>query len=168
MLAYVSAQLISHPNPNPTHTHTHTAGPGHWFDPDQLVVGNFGLSVGQANAQMALWALWSAPLYMSNDLRHIKPEFAAILKNERLIQVNQDRLGVFGLMVAESADKQVQVFAKPVEPIRNQCPSFVLVLLNRATLGNTRKVSLVFTPKRTQNTLSKCLQSINVARFRPI
>jgi len=120
-------------------------GPGHWFDPDQLVIGNFALSLDQAKAQMAIWSIWSAPLYMSNDLREIDQEMADVLKNKKLIDVNQDRLGVFGLMVAESDSGNIQAFVKPVEPIRNGCPTFVVAYLNRNTLGNRRMVSFRLT-----------------------
>lgn len=57
------------------------AGPGHWNDPDMLLIGNFGLSLEQSKAQMAIWAILAAPLIMSNDLDHISCEFADILLN---------------------------------------------------------------------------------------
>lgn len=57
------------------------AGPGHWNDPDMLIIGNFGLSIVQAQVQMALWAILAAPLIMSNDLTAIRPEFSEILQN---------------------------------------------------------------------------------------
>lgn len=115
--------------------------PGSWFDPDQLIIGNFALSLDQARAQMAIWSIWSAPLYMSNDLRSIEPEMANILKNERLIGVNQDRMGVFGVLVDQTDGVNFQAFVKPVEPIKNGCPSFAIVYLNRHTLGNTNLIS---------------------------
>lgn len=89
---------------------------------------------------MAIWAAWSAPLYMSNDLRSISNHSAALLKNSHLIGVNQDPLGVWGLMVADARGGQLQAFVKPIEPVRNSCPSFMVVYLNRATLGNRMKV----------------------------
>lgn len=116
-------------------------GPGHWFDPDQLVIGNFALSLDQAKAQMAIWSIWAAPLYMSNDLRSIDPQMAAVLKNRHLIGVNQDKLGVFGLMVDEYEGHNFQAFVKPVEHVKNGCPSFAIVYLNRNTLGNRKKIS---------------------------
>jgi len=61
-----------------------------------LVIGNFGLSLDQSRAQMALWAIWSSPLYMSNDLRNLKPEFKKILQNKAVIAVNQDKHGIMG------------------------------------------------------------------------
>lgn len=57
------------------------AGPGHWNDPDMLIIGNFGLSIEQSKAQMAIWAILAAPLIMSNDLDNIRPEFKEILTN---------------------------------------------------------------------------------------
>lgn len=116
-------------------------GPGHWFDPDQLVIGNFALSLDQAKAQMAIWSVWAAPLYMSNDLREIEPEMAKILLNRDLIAVNQDKLGVFGLMVGQHEGHNFQAFVKPLEDVKNGCPSFAIVYLNRNTLGNRKKVS---------------------------
>lgn len=58
------------------------AGPGHWNDPDMLLIGNFGLSAEQSRAQLAVWAILAAPLLMSNDLDRISPEMAAILLNQ--------------------------------------------------------------------------------------
>lgn len=114
--------------------------PGAWFDPDQLVIGNFGLSVSQARAQMAIWCAWSAPLYMSNDLRKLDPQMAAILKNERLIEVDQDPFGLWALVMKKVWD--IQAFVKPVMPMRHNCTSFVVVYLNRESLGNGKFVTM--------------------------
>lgn len=57
------------------------AGPGHWNDPDMLIIGNYGLTVDQSKSQMAIWAILAAPLIMSNDLKAVRPEFKAILQN---------------------------------------------------------------------------------------
>lgn len=112
-------------------------GPGHWFDADQLVIGDFGLSETEELAHMAIWCIWASPLYMSNDLRTLSAQSAAILKNKWAIAINQDRLGIFGLMVQEAY--QMQVFVKPVEPMdEDLCPSYAIVFLDRRTLGNSR------------------------------
>lgn len=58
------------------------AGPGHWNDPDMLIIGNYGLSIDQSQTQMALWAILAAPLLMSTDLTNIRPEFKKILLNK--------------------------------------------------------------------------------------
>lgn len=115
-------------------------GPGHWFDADQLVIGNFGLSHDQELAHMAIWCIWASPLYMSNDLRSISGQSSAILRNQWAIGVNQDPLGVFGMMVLEA--NGIQVFVKPVEPQLRGCPSYAVAYLNRRTLGNSVQVSI--------------------------
>lgn len=72
------------------------AGPGHWNDPDMLIIGNFGLSYEQSKTQFAIWAIMAAPLLMSVDLRSIRPEYKAILQNKKIIAVDQDVLGIQG------------------------------------------------------------------------
>lgn len=47
----------------------------------------------QQQAQMAMWAMFSAPLIMSNDLRDISDEARQLLLNPYLISVDQDPLG---------------------------------------------------------------------------
>ena len=58
-----------------------------------LSIGNFGLSYEQSKTQMAMWAMWSSPLLMSNDLRDLKQEDKKLLQNKDVIAVNQDKLG---------------------------------------------------------------------------
>ncbi|GBP17496.1 Alpha-N-acetylgalactosaminidase [Eumeta japonica] len=80
------------------------AGPGHWNDPDMLLIGNYGLTVDQAKVQMAVWAILAAPLLISADLATMRPEFKEILLNHRVIAINQDRLGKQGLRVFQKKD----------------------------------------------------------------
>lgn len=75
------------------------SGPGHWNDPDMLIIGNFGLSYEQSKAQMAIWAIMAAPLIMSVDLRTIEPKFRDILLNKDVIKINQDALGIQGRLI---------------------------------------------------------------------
>ena len=95
-------------------------GPGHWNDPDMLLIGNFGLSFGQSQTQMALWSIMAAPLIMSVDLRTIQPWAKDILQNKNLIAINQDRLGAMGGkfncvnnidMWSKALDKDMTAFA---------------------------------------------------------
>lgn len=83
------------------------AGPGHWNDPDMLLIGNYGLTIDQSKSQMAIWAILAAPLIMSNDLKNIRPEFSEILLNEKIIAVNQDELGIQGKRVR--IDRKIEV-----------------------------------------------------------
>lgn len=75
------------------------AGPGHWNDPDMLMVGNYGLSLDEQKVQMALWAIFAAPLFMSTDLRILSDDSRKILQNTEVININQDKHGVQGKLV---------------------------------------------------------------------
>ncbi|CAG2112936.1 unnamed protein product [Medioppia subpectinata] len=109
-------------------------GPGHWSDPDELTIGNWGLSWEQSRTQMAMWCMWSSPLYMSTDLRKLKPEFKAILQNKALIEVDQDKHGIMATRVFKDDNRQVWV--KPVEPIVNGEWSYAVAYLNKELLGD--------------------------------
>ncbi|KAL0279663.1 UNVERIFIED_CONTAM: hypothetical protein PYX00_001167 [Menopon gallinae] len=93
------------------------AGPDHWNDPDMLVIGNYGLTYDQAKAQMSVWAVMTAPLIMSHDLRTVKSEFKDILLNPFVIQVNQDPMGIQGRRIYLNKRRKCEFWAKPVHPI---------------------------------------------------
>ncbi len=86
------------------------SGPGHWNDPDMLVVGRPGLSLTESRSHFALWALMGAPLIAGNDIRTMSADVSAILRNPRLLAVNQDSLGAGGRRVRDDGD--TEVFAK--------------------------------------------------------
>jgi alpha-galactosidase len=48
---------------------------------------------GQEKTQFALWAIFAAPLLMSNDLRNVPEASRQVLLNTEIIAVNQDPLG---------------------------------------------------------------------------
>ncbi|XP_012597309.1 alpha-N-acetylgalactosaminidase [Microcebus murinus] len=89
------------------------AGPGHWNDPDMLIIGNFGLSLDQARAQMALWTMLAAPLFMSTDLRTISAQNMDILQNPLMIKINQDPLGIQGRRIRKEKF-YIEVFMRPL------------------------------------------------------
>jgi alpha-N-acetylgalactosaminidase len=116
------------------------AGPGHWNDPDMLIVGNFGLSYEQSKTQMAMWAIFAAPLLMSVDLRTLKPDYKAILQNKKIIAVNQDRLGIQGRRIYKQ--KGIEIWARPIMPVQKGKYSYGIVFLNRRTDGTPSEVSV--------------------------
>jgi alpha-N-acetylgalactosaminidase len=85
------------------------AGPGHWNDPDMLLVGNPGLSISEQRAQFALWAILAAPLYISSDLRKISTDSLEILKNEEVIAINQDSSGQQGYVLSDDGPYRVWI-----------------------------------------------------------
>lgn len=109
------------------------AGPGHWNDPDMLLIGNYGLSLEQSKSQMAVWAILSAPLLISTDLRNIRPEFKEILLNKKIIAVNQDPLGIQGRRVFR--EKKIDIWVKPIEPLVQSYHSFAIACVSRRDDG---------------------------------
>jgi len=72
--------------------HVH-AGPQHFNDPDHLLIGRQMLTVTEETTQFALWCVAKAPLMISANITTLAPHEQAILSNDFLIAVNQDRLG---------------------------------------------------------------------------
>ncbi|XP_072524835.1 alpha-N-acetylgalactosaminidase-like [Salminus brasiliensis] len=103
------------------------SGPGRWNDPDMLIIGNFGLSLEQSQAQMALWAIMAAPLIMSNDLRTLTSEARIILQNKAVIAINQDPLGIQGRRILQDED-HIELFWRPLSKSAS-----ALVFLSRRT-----------------------------------
>uniref|UniRef100_A0A023G626 Alpha-galactosidase n=1 Tax=Amblyomma triste TaxID=251400 RepID=A0A023G626_AMBTT len=117
------------------------SGPGRWSDPDMLIIGNYGLSYDQSKAQMALWAILAAPLFMSVDLRTIRPEFKDILLNRQIIAINQDPLGIMGRRIV--TEKGIELWARPVTPLADDgSTSAAIVLFNRRHIGGPVRVSI--------------------------
>jgi hypothetical protein len=81
--------------------------PGGWHDPDMLLLGQTpcsaedqkngmhcnSLTHDEEKTQLAVWAMASAPLFMSNDLPNVPPASKALLLNRELLAINQDPLG---------------------------------------------------------------------------
>jgi alpha-galactosidase len=88
------------------------AGPGHWNDPDMLEVGNGRLTQQEERAHFSLWCMLAAPLIAGNDLRHMTKETLAVLTNEEMIAIDQDKLGKQGYLIVDHSD--YQVYMKPL------------------------------------------------------
>jgi len=77
------------------------AGPGHWNDPDMLVVGQIGwgdlhptrLSPDEQYSHISLWCLLSAPLLMGGDISKMDDFTLGLLTNDEVIALDQDPLG---------------------------------------------------------------------------
>ena len=88
------------------------AGPGHWNDPDCLMVGVGDLDVNENKTHMGLWCILAAPLLATADLRKISPESLAILTSSEVIAVDQDSAGIQGHRIAEEGP--LEVWMKPL------------------------------------------------------
>jgi alpha-N-acetylgalactosaminidase len=67
------------------------AGPGHWNDPDQLLVGSDAISDDLAWTQLALYAIIGAPLILGTDVRSLPPTHLSMLLNPAVMQISQVR-----------------------------------------------------------------------------
>ena len=76
------------------------ARPGHFNDADELEIGNGKLTLAEQRSHFALWCVMKSPLIVGTDVRALLPASLAILRNERLIAVNQDDLAVQGTLRA--------------------------------------------------------------------
>lgn len=77
------------------------AGPGHWNDPDMLIVGQIGwgdphptrLTPEEQYAHISLWCLLSAPLLIGGDISRMDDFTLGLLTNDEVIALDQDPLG---------------------------------------------------------------------------
>ncbi len=89
------------------------AGPGHWNDPDMMIVGMDGLSEAQNRSFFSLWCMMASPLIAGNDLRKMTPSTIQILTNLEAIAIDQDPLGIQGRIVRREG--KVEIWAgKPL------------------------------------------------------
>jgi len=114
----------------------HRAKPGIWNDPDSLVVGlqpaayaaavgspslaallgsppaplHDDLSAQAMRTNFAMWAMLAAPLMIGADIPELTPAELRILRNPRLIAIDQDPLGRQGHPISPDG----QVWVKPL------------------------------------------------------
>ncbi len=98
------------------------ASPGHWNDPDMLVVGYVGwgpnlhpsrLTPNEQYTHISLWCLLASPLLIGCDLARLDDFTLSLLTNDEVLDVNQDPLGRQARRVQSS--NETQVWAKEME-----------------------------------------------------
>jgi len=97
------------------------AGPGHWNDPDMLVVGNVGwgnpkptkLTPNEQYLHISLWCLLSAPLLIGCDLEKLDDFTVSLLSNDEVLAIDQDALGAEATPMVQ--DDSQAVYVKPLE-----------------------------------------------------
>jgi alpha-galactosidase len=86
------------------------AGPGHWNDPDMMIVGWVGWGKGpypthltpdEQYSHMSAWCLQSVPLLLGNDLTKLDEFTLSLLTNDEVLAVNQDPLGKQATVVSK-------------------------------------------------------------------
>jgi alpha-galactosidase len=98
--------------------HEKWAGPGHWNDPDMLILGKVGwghlhptrLTPNEQYTHISLWCLLSAPLLIGADMSQLDPFTFNLLANDEVLAVNQDAAGQQASRKARN--DQTEVWAK--------------------------------------------------------
>jgi alpha-galactosidase len=99
------------------------AGPGHWNDPDMLVVGKVGwgpklhptnLTSDEQYTHITLWCLLSAPLLIGCDMTQIDDFTISLLSNDEVLAVDQDPLGKSATRVREDLQTGTEVWMRPL------------------------------------------------------
>lgn len=98
------------------------AGPGHWNDPDMLVVGKVGwgpslhptnLTRDEQVTHLSMWCMLSAPLLIGCPLEELDAFTTSLLSNDDVLAINQDALGKPAVRVATLG--AIDVYRKPLE-----------------------------------------------------
>ncbi len=98
------------------------ASPGHWNDPDMLVVGMVGwgpslrdsrLTPNEQYTHISLWCLLCSPLLIGCDLTRLDDFTMNLLTNDEILEVNQDPLGEQAHRVTQ--DNYREVWTKRME-----------------------------------------------------
>ncbi|HTW93296.1 MAG TPA: hypothetical protein VMD30_00790, partial [Tepidisphaeraceae bacterium] len=99
------------------------AAPGHWNDPDMLVIGKIGwgntpyntsLTPNEQYTHVTLWCLLSAPLLLGCDLTQLDDFTKSLLTNDEVLAIDQDPLGRQARRIFAD-DYGVEIWAKNLE-----------------------------------------------------
>ena len=99
------------------------AGPGHWNDPDMLIVGNLGwgnrlhktrLSPNEQYLHISLWSILAAPMMIGCDLTSLDSFTFNLLANKEVLEVNQDPAGIQGKRIKSDKSKQIEIWSRPL------------------------------------------------------
>jgi alpha-galactosidase len=98
------------------------AGPGHWNDPDMLVIGEVTggpngtrptlLTPDEQYTHITLWTLYSSPLLLGNDMTKVDDFTLNLCNNDEVLAVHQDPLGKTASRVAQEGN--LEVWARPL------------------------------------------------------
>ena len=114
-------------------------GPGHWNDPDMLVLGNVAtgtaihpsrLTPDEQYSHISIFSLLAAPLLIGCPLEQLDDFTLNLLSNDEVIEINQDPLGKPAKLLLE--ENGVQVWVKPMKD-----GSYAVGLFNLAGYGET-------------------------------
>jgi len=95
--------------------------PGHWTDPDMLVIGKVGwgpnihdtrLTPNEQITHISLWSLQAAPLLIGADMTQFDKFTTDLMTNHEVLGVNQDALGKAASRVYQR--ERLELWVKPL------------------------------------------------------
>ncbi|HWB92236.1 MAG TPA: GH92 family glycosyl hydrolase, partial [Puia sp.] len=114
-------------------------GPGHWNDPDMLIVGNVTtggkmhptrLTPDEQYSHVSIFSLEAAPLLIGCPIEQLDAFTFGLLTNDEVIAIDQDPLGKPARLVTSGGG--VQVWMRPLED-----GAFAVGLFNTAGFGTS-------------------------------
>ncbi len=114
-------------------------GPGHWNDPDMLILGNVTtgsdlhptrLTPDEQYSHVSIFSLLSAPLLIGCPIEQLDPFTLNLLTNDEVIAIDQDPLGKPARLVSD--ENGIQIWLKPIEN-----GAYAIGLFNTDNFGKT-------------------------------
>jgi len=102
--------------------HWKYSSPGHWNDPDMMVLGKVGwgpnlrdsrLTADEQYTHMSLWCLLCSPLLLGCPIEQLDEFTLSLLMNDEVLEVSQDPLGRQARRIVQDGDKEI--WAKQME-----------------------------------------------------
>jgi alpha-galactosidase len=98
------------------------AGPGHWNDPDMMVLGDVSigsdmhpsrLTPDEQYSHVSMFSLLAAPLLIGCPVEHLDDFTLNLLTNSEVLEINQDPLGKPARLMSD--ENGVQIWVKPMK-----------------------------------------------------
>ncbi len=95
--------------------HENYSAPGHWNDPDMLMVGIVGfgkthptgLTPNEQLLHISMWSMLSAPLLIGCDMTRLDKFTVDLLSNDEVIDIDQDPLGKAASQIVKNGTSEV-------------------------------------------------------------
>ena len=97
--------------------------PGHYNDMDMLEVGR-SMSMEEDQTHFGMWCIMNSPLLIGCDMRNVRPDALALMKNADLIGINQDKTFQQAYLVKRTND--CYILARDVEKLNGLTRVFAI------------------------------------------
>lgn len=115
------------------------AGPGHWNDPDMMILGNVSTGTGihptrltpdEQYSHVSIFSLLAAPLLIGCPIEQLDPFTLNLLTNDEVIAIDQDPMGKPAALLSDEGG--IQVWLRPLSD-----GSYALGMFNTDSWGTT-------------------------------